>query len=243
MKDAGKCTAAIFADTSPEWQMTAQAAFQVDIPITTVYTTLGHEAMVHGLNETDCAVFFIGYAQYDVLRGPVLPNRPNLKHIVFIRKCWVPQEVVGGEKTSSPTADMTASVPAACSAKLAAMDVGIDPGKATRRVDSDAAGPAEDSLAFVVHISGTTGLPKAIMPTQKKERKKKKRLGLCGYRGARRHHGWATGCEHSLPAVGAHPCALRGGQHSDKRCQEGLWEPEGNDIRLTLHSQRQRGGV
>lgn len=85
-RQGGKCVAGILADTSAEWQMSAQAAFQVGIPITTVYTTLGHEAMIHGLNETECSVLFLDWTQYDVLLKPVLSKCKSLEHIVLIGK-------------------------------------------------------------------------------------------------------------------------------------------------------------
>jgi|EP01047_Picozoa_sp_COSAG01_P038958 long-subunit acyl-CoA synthetase (AMP-forming) len=40
---------ALLAETSAEWQISAQAAFAAGLTITTVYATLGHEAMLHGL--------------------------------------------------------------------------------------------------------------------------------------------------------------------------------------------------
>lgn len=47
---------ALLAETSAEWQISAQAAFAAGLTITTVYATLGHEAMLHGLNQV---LFFI----------------------------------------------------------------------------------------------------------------------------------------------------------------------------------------
>ena len=43
---------AIFADTRAEWMITAQAAFKHAFPLCTLYTNLGVDAVVYGLNQT-----------------------------------------------------------------------------------------------------------------------------------------------------------------------------------------------
>ena len=46
---AGECIAALLAETSADWMISAQGALACGMTITTVYATLGHEAMLHGL--------------------------------------------------------------------------------------------------------------------------------------------------------------------------------------------------
>ena len=48
-----------------------QAALSIGLTITTVYTTLGHEAMLHGLNETEAEVIFVDWEYYDILKEEV----------------------------------------------------------------------------------------------------------------------------------------------------------------------------
>jgi long-chain acyl-CoA synthetase len=42
----------VFADTRAEWMITAQAGFKQAFPLVTLYTNLGEEAVVHGINQT-----------------------------------------------------------------------------------------------------------------------------------------------------------------------------------------------
>lgn len=44
---------AIYAETRAEWIMAAQGAFSQSLYVATLYTNLGDEAIVHGLNETE----------------------------------------------------------------------------------------------------------------------------------------------------------------------------------------------
>ena len=44
---------AIYAETRAEWLMSAFGAFSQSIVVSTLYTNLGDEAIMHGLNETE----------------------------------------------------------------------------------------------------------------------------------------------------------------------------------------------
>lgn len=43
----------IFAETRSEWMIAAHGLFKQNIPLVTIYATLGDDAIAHGINETE----------------------------------------------------------------------------------------------------------------------------------------------------------------------------------------------
>jgi long-subunit acyl-CoA synthetase (AMP-forming) len=46
----------IFAETRPDWLLTAFAAFRHGLTVVTLYSTLGEEAVKHGINESQVSI-------------------------------------------------------------------------------------------------------------------------------------------------------------------------------------------
>ena len=103
--------AALLAETSQEWKISAQAALAGGITLTTVYATLGHEAMLHGLQQTEAEIIFIDWGLFRTLKDAVLAKCPALRHIIFIGKDFIPEKTEGGKHDPFPSPEEAAALP------------------------------------------------------------------------------------------------------------------------------------
>ena len=51
----------IFSETRSEWLLTAFAAFRHGLTVVTLYSTLGEEAVKHGINESQVSIIVTSY--------------------------------------------------------------------------------------------------------------------------------------------------------------------------------------
>lgn len=58
-EDGGLATPLVlFSETRPEWLYAAEASWRINRPIATLYATLGDDAIVHGLEQTEVSSAF-----------------------------------------------------------------------------------------------------------------------------------------------------------------------------------------
>lgn len=69
----------ICANTARDWQLVAQACFRFHFPLVTAYTSLGEEALVHALGETEVSVIFADPDMVDVVLK--LQRKGKLPHV------------------------------------------------------------------------------------------------------------------------------------------------------------------
>lgn len=73
----------LFAETRPEWIMSALACFRIKVPVVTLYSTLGIDALAYGVNQTNASMLITSGEQLPKIQK--ILNRVNsLTHVVVI---------------------------------------------------------------------------------------------------------------------------------------------------------------
>lgn len=139
---------AILADTRVEWMLTAQACFRMNVTVVTLYSTLGEEGIIHGINETEVTHIVTSQELVPKLKK-ILPNMPSVTHIIYMEN-----------PTSVEMHDFPASVNLVPFTKLEKIGMTADPELRGEK-------PTADDLAIIMYTSGSTGKPKGVMITHK----------------------------------------------------------------------------
>ncbi|GIY25370.1 long-chain-fatty-acid--CoA ligase 4 [Caerostris extrusa] len=137
----------IFAETRIEWMLVCQACFRINVPVATLYATLGEDGIVHGINETEVSHIFTSQELLPKLKK-IIERTPTVKNIVYMENIRAADTTGFPEKVSVVSLSQLENMGAACD------PVSYDP-------------PKSNDVAILMYTSGSTGIPKGVILTHK----------------------------------------------------------------------------
>lgn len=139
---------AVLAETRQEWILTAMACFRLNVPLVTLYATLGEDGIIRALQDTEVSHLVTSYDLMPKIAN-IVPKTPSLTHVIYMESPTSKELVV--------VPDRVKVVPFSELEKL---------GKTTK-TPSNGVAPTADDIAIIMYTSGATGIPKGVMVTHK----------------------------------------------------------------------------
>ncbi|MCP9257467.1 Long-chain-fatty-acid--CoA ligase 4 [Dirofilaria immitis] len=140
--------AVIFSETRADWLITALSLFRINVPIVTVYATLGEEAIAQAINDTE-ATLLITSAELLPKIAIIGTKCPTLRSLVYFR-------------------------PVNPSKKITAMDIikqqfqnviSLDELETRKNIAAVVSLAKRNDTAMIMYTSGTTGAAKGVILT------------------------------------------------------------------------------
>ena len=131
---------AIYAETRAEWLMSAFGAFSQSIVVSTLYTNLGDEAIIHAINQTEVEIVITTHDLLPKFKA-ILSKTPKVACIIYIED----------QIHTTDTSNYKSSV------KILGFTDVIEKGKLSQLRPTL---PEPSDPAIIMYTSGSTGVPK-----------------------------------------------------------------------------------
>lgn len=133
----------IFAETRQEWLLSAMGCFKQNVPLCTLYATLGEEAVIHGINETEVRHIITSHELLPKFKH-LLAKCPNVTHITYFEDQLKPTDLTGYKEgiVFNSFNEIVAK---------------------GRDSDYSDVPPQPDDTAIIMYTSGSTGTPKGVI--------------------------------------------------------------------------------
>jgi long-chain acyl-CoA synthetase len=132
----------LFAETRPEWLISAIAAFRQNLAIVTLYSTLGDEGVIHGVKQTEVELIVTSHDLLPKFRT-LLAECPHVKYIIYMEDPL--------HKTDRSGFPPNISIFSFCEVLEmgSKSNYGVSP-------------PTPEDTAVIMFTSGSTGIPKGV---------------------------------------------------------------------------------